>query len=119
MSRLTPTYFENDIMVAKLWGVANSSGSLTFEWPWPLHMILCWSANGATRLAKLTVELEEIALTSSAFAIWNAYSISSSLAVMRWLKQRIRRSIPASLNFFLTALKVSGEVAIRHFRRAS
>ena len=55
MSRLTLKYFDIFIAAAKLSGVANSFGSVRFEWLCMPTTILCLSANGATRFATSSV----------------------------------------------------------------
>ena len=55
MSRLTLKYFDSAIAAAKLSGVANSFGSLVFEWLCIATTILCFSANGTTRFATSSV----------------------------------------------------------------
>src|SRR4026209_2438818 len=48
MSRLILKYFDIFKAAAKLWGVANSLGSVRLEWPCMATIILCFSAKGAT-----------------------------------------------------------------------
>ena len=55
MSRLIRKYFESFNTAAKLSGVANSFGSLIFEWLCIETIILCFSAKGATRFAVVSV----------------------------------------------------------------
>ena len=65
--------------VVKLWGVANSFGSVTFEWLCMATAILCFSANGTTRLAIVTVVEAVMTSAPNAFAALKPSSISSSV----------------------------------------
>ena len=104
------------MIAANVSGDETSSGSLVLSCPWNASGILCLSANGAVRFAMLTCVDVEMAFTPSAFAIMNAYSISSSLVFLTFiLKQRIRRSMPAPWIFFFTGLNVAAVADIRTF----
>ncbi len=62
MSRLTLKYCDIFSAAAKLSGVANSFGSLMFEWPCRPTTILCLSASGAIRFA--TSSVVDVVITS-------------------------------------------------------
>ena len=79
MSRLTLKYFDIFIAAAKLSGVANSFGSLMFEWPCRPTTILCLSAIGAIRFATVIVRRGRHDLVPSAFVISKPRSISASV----------------------------------------
>ena len=79
MSRLTLKYFDIAIAAAKLSGVANSFGSFTFEWLCIATIILCFSANGTTRLADDSVLDAVMNSAPSARAISKPRSISGSV----------------------------------------
>ena len=79
MSRLILKYFDSFSAAAKLSGVANSFGSLMFEWLCIATIILCFSANGATRFAAVSVLDAVMNPAPSARAISKPRSISGSV----------------------------------------
>ena len=79
MSRFTLKYFDIFIAAAKLSGVANSFGSVTFEWPCIATIVLCFSASGAIRFATSSVVEAVMISAPSALVISNPRSISASV----------------------------------------
>ena len=79
MSRLTLRYFDIFIAAAKLSGVANSFGSVMFEWPCRPTTILCLSASGAIRFATVICVDVVMTLVPSALVISKPRSISASV----------------------------------------
>ena len=89
------------------------------ECPWKATIMLCLSANGATRLAELTVAEAVITGTPKALAITKPRSISSSVKLSLKLRLNAYRLMPASSNFLRTALISSSGTVKRHLRRSS
>ena len=79
MSRLIRNKGDSVSAVARLSSVANSFGSVTFEWLCIATGILCFAANGAMRRAASIVAEAVMISAPNALAISNPRSISASV----------------------------------------